>query len=238
VYKLIKQLEENFELILLHKPSNYSSDIDFVSPINPKKYAVSLVEQLSFNYKLVNFIKEDFSDSIQMQFKFITQPKYFWIDILYDSIGNGYFQTQSNNLIINKVYNHKFKEFKSIFKYKFQIRNYLKYRKFFSKKLVIVNLFSNKIYRYFMLIKLLLSKYNIFYLGEVVEVYKLESNQRYTQNLNLIVNNSKISYWTWKFHYRFKGFYLIKVNSRMNQNLLSELNNISLKRLYKYVELN
>lgn len=234
---LIKNLEKKYQLVLLHKPTSSSSDIDFVSRINPKEFIISLVEYLSVDFELVFLIKEDISDSIQIQFKSISNQKFIWIDILHDPMGIGFFSTQSNEFISNKVIKEKFKDFKKIFKYKFQIKSYFKYKKFFKKKIVIINLISNKLYRLLVIINLLLNKQGIFYLGQIIEVNEISISQKYIENVNFIFNTTILHFLVWKYYFRYKGFLYIKIHPQSNKNLKEELYNIALIRLHKYVGL-
>ena len=237
VNELIEILKKVIGLKLLHDPNINSFDIDFISEKHPKEFLLELVQEVSSNYELINFIKEDISESIQLQFKDNSTNKFYWVDILYDSSGSGYFLTKSATIINQEILNIRYKEFKQIFKSKFQFRQIFIFRKIFESRTVFFNLFSNKLYKLINLLKLLINKQGIFFLGEELKVVEDEINQLYIKNTNIKIHYSKFSYFKWKFYFRFKGFIYLKVNSKYNKNLQKELKKITLYRLHKYLEL-
>ncbi len=237
VNELIEILKKVFGLKLLHDPNINSFDIDFISEKHPKEFLLDLIQEVSLNFELINFIKEDISESIQLQFKDNSTNRFYWIDILYDSSGCGYFSTKSATIINQEIFNVKYKEFKQIFKSKLQIRQYFKFRKIFESRIVLLNLFSNKFYKLINLLKLLIKKQGMFFVGEEIKVVEDEINQLYIKNINLIVHHSKFSNFKWKFYFRFKGFSYLKINLKYKKNLEKELKKISLYRVQKYLEL-
>ena len=237
VNELIEILKKVIGLKLLHDPNINSFDIDFISEKHPKEFLLELVQEVSSNYELINFIKEDISESIQLQFKDNSTNKFYWVDILYDSSGSGYFSTKSATIVNQEILNIKYKEFKQIFKSKFQFRQFFNFRKIFESRTVFLNLFSNKFYKLINLLKLFMNKQGMFFLGEELKVVEDEINQLYIKNINVIIHDSKFSYFKWKFYFRFKGFAYLNANLKYNKNLEKELKKISLYRLHKYLEL-
>jgi hypothetical protein len=237
VDELIKILKKVNGLRLLHVPSIYSLDIDFISERHPKEFLLQFVKENSSNYELINFVKEDISESVQLQFKDNSTNKFYWVDIFFDSLGTGYFSTKSETILRLQILDVKYKELKKIFKFKFQFKLMFNFRKIFVSKKVLLNLISNKLYKLINLLKLLFNKQGIFFLGEEIKVVDAEINQLYIKNINSIIHSSKYSYIKWKFYYRFKGFTYLNTNLKYTQNLDEELKKNSLFRLNKYLEL-
>ena len=201
---LIQFLTKKYNLLLLHIPNENSNDIDVVSSINPSKYITKLVEELAQkNFILINFLQEDVSESVQLHFYDLTEKMFYWVDILYDLNGIGYFGTKSKKILELKIFDDEFREFKQIFKKSFQLKRLLKFRLLISNKFVYLNLFSNKLYKLYNLLKLVVHKKESLFIGEKLLVIKDENYKLYADNINKVIHTSFYSYFKWKYYFRF-----------------------------------